>query len=259
MTPDRREPELLVSVRSVQEARRAQEGGADIIDVKEPSHGSLGKANADVVREILAESAKLSGRWSFALGELSEAEQDLAELRSLFPAGGPRPLAKVGFAGETRRSDWDSRFLALSQRLSDCVHLIPAAYADAERAEAPSVPSLCELAIRASSPYLLIDTWRKDGRGLFAWMNVSELTAARQTCDGAGVRLALAGSLTLDDFPAVLSVAPAVVAVRGAACAGNQRLAEIHTDRVRELKQRLTPGAAAVIPMNRPGRANPRR
>ena len=35
---------LLVSVRSADEAEVALEGGADIIDVKEPLHGSLGWA-----------------------------------------------------------------------------------------------------------------------------------------------------------------------------------------------------------------------
>ena len=38
------QPSLLVSVRCVDEVAAAIEGGAEIIDVKEPSHGSLGMA-----------------------------------------------------------------------------------------------------------------------------------------------------------------------------------------------------------------------
>ncbi|MFP3280994.1 MAG: (5-formylfuran-3-yl)methyl phosphate synthase, partial [Vulcanisaeta sp.] len=43
---------LLISVRNVEEAVEALEGGADIIDVKDVSHGSLGLPRYGVVREV---------------------------------------------------------------------------------------------------------------------------------------------------------------------------------------------------------------
>ena len=36
---------LLVSVRNASEARAAINGGADVIDIKEPDHGPLGMAD----------------------------------------------------------------------------------------------------------------------------------------------------------------------------------------------------------------------
>ena len=75
ITPTPREPlelaRLLVSVRSPVEARAAVAGGADIIDVKEPSRGSLGRADASVwqaVRAVVPRSTPVS----VALGELNE-------------------------------------------------------------------------------------------------------------------------------------------------------------------------------------------
>ena len=50
---------LLVSVRSVAEARIALAGGVDLIDVKEPRRGSLGAADAGIIAEIVAHVAKL--------------------------------------------------------------------------------------------------------------------------------------------------------------------------------------------------------
>src|SRR2546430_1416012 len=47
-------PGLLVSVRSVDEALAALEGGADLIDAKEPSRGSLGQADLDVLEAIVS-------------------------------------------------------------------------------------------------------------------------------------------------------------------------------------------------------------
>jgi uncharacterized protein (UPF0264 family) len=44
--------QLLVSVRSADEARTALAGGASIIDVKEPDHGSPGQAPWSVWRDV---------------------------------------------------------------------------------------------------------------------------------------------------------------------------------------------------------------
>src|SRR4051812_39902678 len=64
-------PGLLVSVRSPQEALAALAGGADIIDVKEPANGSLGRAEDDVIRAVVD---VVAGRRpvSAAMGELVE-------------------------------------------------------------------------------------------------------------------------------------------------------------------------------------------
>ena len=45
---------LLVSVRSVDEALRVAEGGADFIDLKEPARGALGGLPAGTIRDIVA-------------------------------------------------------------------------------------------------------------------------------------------------------------------------------------------------------------
>ena len=49
-TPSR----LLISVRSAEEATVALAGGADLIDVKEPSNGPLGVAHHEVLAAVLA-------------------------------------------------------------------------------------------------------------------------------------------------------------------------------------------------------------
>ena len=56
--------QLLVSVRSADEARTALAGGASIIDVKEPDHGSLGQAPWSVWRDVhtVASTARRSAR-----------------------------------------------------------------------------------------------------------------------------------------------------------------------------------------------------
>jgi len=72
-------PKLLVSVRDAAEARAALVGGADLIDVKEPSRGSLGRAEADTIAAV---AHAVGGRTpvSAALGELRDwADEPLPE------------------------------------------------------------------------------------------------------------------------------------------------------------------------------------
>ncbi|MBV9124193.1 MAG: hypothetical protein JO112_12620, partial [Planctomycetes bacterium] len=68
---------LLVSVRSAVEAEAALAGGATLIDVKEPAHGSLGRALDAILEEVVA---CVGGQCpvSAALGELREEAPPLA-------------------------------------------------------------------------------------------------------------------------------------------------------------------------------------
>src|SRR5215468_9568595 len=71
LTPPPRYPGLLISVRDAAEAEAALRGGADVIDVKEPRRGSLGRADAATIAAVVA---CVAGRRpvSAALGELVE-------------------------------------------------------------------------------------------------------------------------------------------------------------------------------------------
>ena len=66
--------QLLVSVRSVAEAESALLGGAGLIDMKEPSRGSLGRIGPEIMQDIVdfvAGRATLSA----AMGELLENDE----------------------------------------------------------------------------------------------------------------------------------------------------------------------------------------
>ena len=74
--------QLLVSVRNVDEAISAVEGGADIIDVKDPDRGSLGSAAPEVILAVAHAVSRIYGAkppLSLALGELQESAKRLAQ------------------------------------------------------------------------------------------------------------------------------------------------------------------------------------
>src|SRR5438067_683406 len=98
--------QLLVSVRSQAEALAALAGGAGLIDIKEPAHGALGRADTEVIQEIAAAVAGMRPV-SAALGEWVEdtGTMPCADLTYI----------KWGLAGCRRRPDWRAE---LARRLT---------------------------------------------------------------------------------------------------------------------------------------------
>ena len=225
---------LLVSVRTAVEAADAVRGGADIIDVKEPNDGSLGRPGDAVVSAVVGVARGRSV--SVALGELSDWADGSGN--GLPPLRGIR-FAKVGLAGCASRSEWPRTWHHLQRRIAntseDCTRLIAVAYADHERASAPCVEEVLALVGDARCRVLLLDTWGKDGRGLLERMEPDELAALSVRCADRGLELALAGSLAAVGIARLRSVAPAIVAVRGAACRDGKRRDSVREASVRRL------------------------
>ena len=100
----------LVSVRCVREARRASEGGADLVDIKEPSRGSLGAASMPVIQAIVQEFA-VRVPVSAACGELLEARFAFEQLPTELA------FAKIGLQGCAAVPDWRQRLRAAWSRI----------------------------------------------------------------------------------------------------------------------------------------------
>ena len=218
---------LLVSVRDASEALAALEGGADVIDVKEPRRGSLGSA-PEVWDAVVA---RVAGRRpiSVALGELLQwRSTPLPRIPEGITWG------KVGLAG-AGGIDWQKRWQRRIGELPPRVRPVLVAYADWERAEAPPWPEVASFA-QAHVGALLIDTWEKNGTTLWDYLDVVELTRLASSCRTEGCRLAVAGSLTLVTIPLALRCRCDWVAVRGAACEG-ERTASVSAARVELLRK----------------------
>jgi (5-formylfuran-3-yl)methyl phosphate synthase len=228
--------QLLVSVRSAQEAETALRGGAALIDVKEPAHGSLGRAKdsviADVVRVVAGQRPV-----SAALGELLNAPGDVWP-----PDDVPLTFVKWGLAGYAGRgaAAWRSELglalRGLTERQPSC-RAVAVAYADWRRAGAPKPEDVCGFAIEHATGAFLIDTWQKDGSTLLDWLSLQEIERLQARCRTAGVPIALAGSLGSVEIRALLPLRPDWVAVRGAVCQGRLRGATVDEGKVRQLAE----------------------
>lgn len=205
---------LLVSVRSVAETLRAIDGGAEIIDIKEPRNGSLGAARPPRWTEVI-QACRDRRPVSIALGELVDPE--LPALLSQLP---PVRFAKVGLAACRKRDDWLPRWRWAIKQLPSSTVPVAVVYADALAAQAPDAADIIASAKRLSCGALLWDTWEKRHGNLFSHVPLSQLQQQLQEASGMGLLTVLAGSLSLNDLATIGQLQPDYVAVRGAVCAG---------------------------------------
>jgi (5-formylfuran-3-yl)methyl phosphate synthase len=223
---------LLISVRNAAEAELALAGGADVVDIKEPSRGALGAADSEVWRDS---QRVIGGRAivSAALGELLDGglPQTAAETSGL-------RFAKIGLAGCHVHRGWLTRWFAAVSALPPGVQPVPVAYADWPSADAPSPSVAMALAMQSPARLLLIDTHDKTRGGLLDHLCVESLQELAQLARESRVRLALAGSLDAASIEKLLPLAPAYVGVRGAVCRGG-REGTLDTALVKSLAQQV--------------------
>jgi uncharacterized protein (UPF0264 family) len=244
---------LLVSVRDAEEAEDAVVAGAHLIDVKEPRAGSLGAAPLEVIDEVIR---TVAGRRavSAAFGELTDFLQagrgGQQSVGVLALAGGGRlraglrqmpkwpsyldglQFAKLGLAGCANRATWPSDWQQAAKNLPKSAGLVAVVYADWQCAEAPPPEAIIAVGRRIGCRAMLIDTFGKQGPGLLGLWSLAELQKTIATARNAEMLTVIGGQVTDCELPALLSLAPDYIAVRGAVCSG-ARTARLDADRVR--------------------------
>jgi uncharacterized protein (UPF0264 family) len=232
---------LLISVRSAEEALAAVDGGADVIDIKEPSRGSLGRADDAIVGAVLQ---LVAGRRmvSAACGELLEGNACPMQRYGTYHLS----YVKWGLAGCAHHNDWPHRLVAKAQSLPITCRPVMAAYADWRRSESPTVEEACAFACERPMGAFLIDTWRKDGTTLLDHLRSKEIEQLVHRCRDARVPIALAGSLGAPQIRELWHLAPDWFAVRAAACRDGERGAAIDVARVRQLVDLMRPKQPAT-------------
>jgi uncharacterized protein (UPF0264 family) len=120
---------------------------------------------------------------------------------------------------------------AVADAVGPDVGVIAAAYADAGAIDPPALPpgSLPALVERTGIAGALVDTFVKDGRGLYAWLSDAELTDLIGRTRRAGGMFGVAGQLRSGELTRARAD---VVGVRSAVCRGGDRAAELDPELV---------------------------
>lgn len=237
---------LLVSVRDGIEARQAIAGGADVVDVKEPLAGPLGRAALAQTLEVAAACAGSMVPWTVACGELADggaesAASHVASIVGSLPQGVDPPwLVKVGLSNAAKL-DWEAGLAGLAARLPRGVAQAFVVYADWRRAAAPPPGSVVGLARRLAGRMVLIDTFDKSAGSVFDLAGPDGLGALVDLARSRGLPVAVAGRIGVGDAAGVAAIAPDIVAVRSAVCGGD-RLRQVEAGQVEAARRAFSGG-----------------
>jgi len=221
---------LLASVRTEEEAVRAVEAGADIIDLKEPRAGALGALPLPLIERIVGRVRALGeAPLSATIGDLADGEIDLMVERVRRTAQTGVDFVKVGIMRGPHAA------LALQALAGLPVRVVPLFLADAGLDL-----DLIGAAYSAGFPMVMVDTADKSAGSLFDCTPFATLQRFVALAEQAQARAGLAGSLRIDDLPNLTRLAPAIAGFRGALCDG-ERTGALVAEKVRTVRAMLPP------------------
>ena len=222
---------LLVSVRNAAEAQIALDAGVDLIDVKEPHHGSLGAADAQVISEVLK---TVAGRVpvSVALGELSEPSTREGSILT------GAAYAKIGLANCAQTEDWPRRWEQYLSQLPRKTARVAVVYADSQAASAPQWNTVLSYAARLGCAAVLLDTWTKNSGSVLSHWSSERIRTFILGVQEKQMLAVVGGGLTLEGLDPILAACPDFIAVRGAVCDGDRR-GNICPEKIIALQTRL--------------------
>lgn len=217
---------LLVSPDSVEEAQACAKAAEhlDIVDVKRPAEGSLGANFPWVIKEI-RDAVPVDKPVSATVGDVPYKPGTVAQA-ALGAAVSGATYIKVGLYGCTTPEQgvevMRGVVRAVKEYRSDAF-VVASGYADARRIGCVNPLSLPDIALRSGSDAAMLDTAVKDGTRLFDHAPPDVCGEFVRRSHEAGLRAALAGSVTVDDLAVLTRIGTDIVGVRGAVCQGGDR------------------------------------
>ena len=229
---------LMVSVQNVDEALEAEQGGADVVDVKNLQEALVGSGHPSTVRQVRG-IIPVEKHVSVTLGVVPNQAGTVA-MAVYAAAMMDATSVKVGF----RVADYDTaaEVLLESRRALDGFNtkLVGSLFADNELYEGGLDPHLMvQLAKDGECDGFLIDTLTKDGRNLFDFMPEPVLRQIILEGKQLGMSTALSGHLKISDLDELARINPDIVGVRGAVCASGDRGRAVAWEAVAEFKRQL--------------------
>ncbi len=230
---------MLVSPMNIVEAQAALDGGADIIDVKNPREGSLG-ANFPWAIRAIADLAAGRVPVSATIGDL-DFKPGTASLAALGAAISGADYIKAGLLGARTPDEALEMMTGIVRAVKDLdaqKKVVAAGYSDYARAGSIPPMLLPAVASEAGADLVMVDTAVKDGRPTFDFMSEQVLSDFISAGHAHGLEVALAGSIGFGHLEALKRLDPDIIGVRGIVCGGDRRAA-VQVELVERVKREL--------------------
>jgi len=214
---------VLISIRSLEELVPAIEGGADIIDLKNPNEGSLGASFPWLIKKIRNYSDNFT--LSVAIGDMPNLP-GTAALASAGAAIYGVNIIKVGLYGPRTFNEGVKLLKSVVNATKDVnqdILVVGAGYADFKSfngIDSIDIPTICNL---AGADIAMLDTYSKNGQKLFNFIDSEKLSKFVNKTHENDLLAALAGSLELQDIKKINELGADIIGFRGAACSGSDR------------------------------------
>ncbi len=228
---------LLVSPINTEEAIYALNGGADIIDVKNPKEGSLG-ANFPWVINDVKKAVESKKPISAALGDFN-FKPGTAALAAFGAASAGADYVKIGLYDVQTEEQVFDMLSGIVQALKDIdVKVVACGYSDFDRINSIDPKLLPAIGEKAGVDLVMVDTGIKDGRSTFEFMSENDLVDFVNDAHSRNLETAIAGTIKFDDIPALKRIQPGIIGVRGIVCGGD-RSTTIKPELVEKLKSEI--------------------
>lgn len=232
---------LLISPINTEEAHEAIEGGADIIDVKNPKEGSLG-ANFPWVIKSVREMTPKDMLVSATLGDVPY-KPGTVSLAALGASVSGADYIKVGLYGTKNYDEAVEVMKNVVKTVNDYndnALVVASGYADAHRIGAVDPMEIPKVTADSGADLAMVDTAVKDGKTLFDFMDKEMIAKFNDEIHDYGLKSALAGSVQKNQLLTLNQLGCDVVGIRGAACIdGDRNSGKIHRSAVNELKKMI--------------------
>ena len=227
---------VLISIRSLEELVPASNGGANIIDLKNPNEGSLGAPFPWLIKKIRNFGNNFA--LSVAIGDMPNLP-GTAALASSGAAACGADIVKVGLYGPRSFNEGVKLLKSVVKAAKDINQktlVVGAGYADFKSfngINSMDIPSICK---SAGADIAMLDTYSKNGQKLFNFTDSEKLTKFVNKAHENNLLAALAGSLELKDIKKINDLGADIIGFRGAACSGSDRKnGAVEINRVRKI------------------------
>lgn len=228
---------VLVSPKNLSEAFEAIEGGADIIDVKNPAEGSLGANFPWVISEVAKIAKKYGKAVSATTGDMPY-KPGTASLAALGAAVAGADYVKVGLYGvknEVEAKEVVEGVVKAVKGFDEGKKVVIAGYGDHYRINAISPLKLPEISAELGADVVMVDTAIKDGSSIFDHMSFEDLQSFVSMAKDNGLQCALAGNIGWGHLRTLKLLSPDIIGVRTIVCERG-RNSSIKGELVKKLK-----------------------
>ncbi|MFX0104934.1 MAG: (5-formylfuran-3-yl)methyl phosphate synthase [Candidatus Hodarchaeota archaeon] len=218
---------LLISPRTIKEAKIVIANQVDYVDCKNPEEGSLGANFPWIIKEMKSlippDSSQLL---SATIGDFPNLPGS-ASLAALGAAVSGADIIKVGLKGpknEKTAIKVMKNVVKAVKDYNDNIKIVAAGYADRRRMNSsPEFMSIPTIASESGSDIAMLDTYIKDKLGLFDFLTTDQLIHFKNKALDLNLEVALAGNLRKKDIPSINDISPDIIGVRSVVCEGFDR------------------------------------